>query len=83
MKETFPACVRVQRLAQLNLGWVGSGDLVIKRYFESGSESRQAVLWSLLIYTFFYHVEKFRRKSKIFVNVILRFWCVQHVGTIF
>ena len=44
MKETFPDFVRVQRLAQLNLGWAGSGDLVIKRYFESGSETRQAVL---------------------------------------
>ena len=43
MKETYPAFVRVQRLAQLNLCWAVSGDLVIKRYIESGSESRQAV----------------------------------------
>ena len=28
------------------------------------------------------HVIKFRRKPKIFVKVIQRFWCVQHVGTI-
>ena len=44
MKETYPAFVRVQRSAQLNLWWAGSGDFVIKHYFESGSESRQAVL---------------------------------------
>ena len=31
----------------------------------------------------FHHVEKFRRKPKIFVKVIQRFWCVQHVALIF
>ena len=43
MKEAFQAFVRVQSLTKLNLGLAGSGDLVIKRYFESGSESRQAL----------------------------------------
>ena len=35
MKDAFLAFVRVQSLAELNLGWAGSGDLGIKRYFES------------------------------------------------
>ena len=32
---------------------------------------------------FFHDVEKLRRKSKIFVKVIQRFWYVQHMGLIF
>ena len=31
----------------------------------------------------FHDVEKLRRKPKIFVKVIQRFWYVQHVGLIF
>ena len=31
----------------------------------------------------FHDVEKLRRKPKIFVKVIQRFWCVQHVGLMF
>ena len=31
-------------LVKLNLSWAGPGDLVIKCIFESGSESRQAVV---------------------------------------
>ena len=31
----------------------------------------------------FHDVEKLRRKHKIFLKVIQRFWCVQHVGLIF
>ena len=43
MKQAFCAFVRVRSSATLNLSWAGPGDLVIKRYFESGSESRQAL----------------------------------------
>ena len=32
---------------------------------------------------FFHDVEKLRRKPKIFVKVIQRFWYVQHAGLIF
>ena len=44
MKQAFHAFVRVRSSATLNLSWAGPGDLVIKRYFESGSESRQALV---------------------------------------
>ena len=36
--------MRVWSLTELNLSWADPGDLIVKCYFESGSESRQAVL---------------------------------------
>ena len=47
VRQAFHAFVRVRSSATLNLSWAGPGDLVIKRYFESGSESRQALLIGL------------------------------------
>ena len=44
MKKAFHAFVKVCSSAELNLSWAGPGDLVIKRIFETGSESRQALL---------------------------------------
>ena len=43
MKKAFHAFVKVRSSAELNLGWAGPGGLVIKRIFETGSESRQAL----------------------------------------
>ena len=44
MKKAFHAFVKVRSSAELNLSWAGPGDLVKKRIFETGSESRQALV---------------------------------------
>ena len=45
--------------------------------------SKKWFLRSSLFYTFFHDVEMLRRKPKIFVKVIQRFWYAQYVGLIF
>ena len=47
IKTGFQDFMKVRSLTELNLSWANPGALIKKRYFESGSESHQAVFTTL------------------------------------
>ena len=62
--------MRVRSLTKLNLSWAVPGALIIKRYFESGSEFRQAVTNTVVL----------NSVSHFFVNMSFRRLCYTIVG---